>query len=51
MLGDFHTALEQWRDAADMRAFCDALEQAAAGQAASHGELAAWLTWARARAN
>ena len=47
----FHTALEQWRNAVDMRAFCDALEQAAAGQAANNGELAAWLTWARARAD
>jgi hypothetical protein len=34
-----------------MRGFNDALEQAAAGQAASHGEPATWLTWARARAN
>jgi hypothetical protein len=47
----FDAALEQWRNAADMRAFCDALEQAAADQAASNGELAAWLTWARARAD
>ena len=48
----FNSALEQWRTAADMRAFCDALEQApAAGQAAGGGELAAWLTWARARAD
>ena len=37
--------------AADMRAFCDALEDASASQAASDGELAAWLTWARARAD
>jgi hypothetical protein len=45
----FTTAFEQWRTAADMRTFCDALEQAStAGQATSTGELAAWLTWARA---
>jgi hypothetical protein len=44
--------LEKWRTAADMRAFCDALEHAsAAGQAAGNGELTAWLTWARARAD
>ena len=48
----FNTALEQWRDATEMRAFCDALEQAAgAGQPASGGELAAWLNSARARAD
>lgn len=49
----FTTAFEQWRNAADIRAFCDALEHAAtAGQtAASNGELAAWLTWARAHAD
>jgi hypothetical protein len=47
----FNTAMEQWQQAADMRAFCDALEDASASQAASDGELAAWLTWARARAD
>lgn len=48
----FNTALKQWQNAADMRSFCDALEHAsAADQAASNGELAAWLTWARARAD
>lgn len=47
----FTTAFEQWRNASDMRAFCDALEHAAAGQAASNGELAAWLTWGRAHAD
>ena len=48
----FNTAMEQWQKAANMRAFCDALEHAsAAGQAASNGELAAWLTWARAHAD
>jgi hypothetical protein len=48
----FNTAFEQWQTAGNMRAFCDALEHAsAAGQAAGNGELAAWLIWARARAD
>ncbi|GAA2339117.1 hypothetical protein GCM10010170_021020 [Dactylosporangium salmoneum] len=47
----FHTAMEQWQNAVNMRAFCDALEHAAAGQEANDGELTAWLAWARTRAD
>lgn len=47
----FHTAMERWQNAVNMRAFCDALEHAAAGQEANDGELAAWLAWARTRAD
>ncbi|MEU4626897.1 hypothetical protein AB0G04_43855 [Actinoplanes sp. NPDC023801] len=48
----FTTALEQWRTAAEMRAFCDALEHSTAtDQAAGDGELTSWLTWARAHAD
>jgi hypothetical protein len=48
----FTTAFEQWRNAAAMRAFCDALEHTStASPGASKGELTAWLTWARARAD
>ncbi|MFC4148686.1 hypothetical protein ACFO0M_20725 [Micromonospora mangrovi] len=47
----FKTAMEQWEEAANMRAFCDALEQALADQVAGDGEIAAWLSWARAHPN
>ncbi|WP_203837459.1 hypothetical protein [Winogradskya humida] len=47
----FNTAMDQWQKAANMRAFCDALEQASAGGAAGEGELTTWLAWARARAD
>ncbi|MFC4998537.1 hypothetical protein ACFPIJ_11910 [Dactylosporangium cerinum] len=47
----FNTAMKQWQKAVDMRAFCDALEHASAGQPAREGELPAWLAWARARAD
>ncbi|WP_204010733.1 hypothetical protein [Virgisporangium aurantiacum] len=47
----FNTAMAQWQKAASMRAFCDALENASTGEAATNSELAAWLTWARAHAD
>lgn len=47
----FNTAMDQWQKAANMRAFCDALELASAGGAGGKGELTTWLAWARARAD
>ncbi|MEW2426547.1 hypothetical protein AB0877_00895 [Micromonospora sp. NPDC047644] len=47
----FNTAMQQWRNAAEMRTFCDALEHASARQTDSNSELTAWLAWARARAD
>jgi hypothetical protein len=47
----FDNAMQQWQQAENMRAFCDALEHTSAGQQARRGELTAWLVWARARAD
>jgi hypothetical protein len=48
----FADAMHQWQAATDIRAFCDALEQAAAtGQIDATGELPAWIAWGRAKAD
>ncbi|WP_146765880.1 hypothetical protein [Micromonospora noduli] len=47
----FRNAYQAWTTAADIRAFCTALEQAAEGRTGAGGYLASWVAWGRAAAD
>ncbi|MFE2612305.1 hypothetical protein ACFXA2_01645 [Micromonospora chalcea] len=47
----FRNAYQAWTTAADIRAFCTALEQAAEGRTGTGGYLASWVAWGRAAAD
>ncbi len=47
----FRNAYQAWNTAADIRAFCTALEQAAQGRTGAGGHLASWVAWGRAAAD